>query len=125
MVRRGAAFCNFELPTLAQFKKLGGPTFFEPGDVVFEKGHTARGVWIVCDGFLNLTTFPRTRHASPLTHDGRPGDVLGLDEAISGKRLRTTAVAVTRCRLRFVPLEDFRSFISHDINACLRVLHYL
>lgn len=122
-VRRGLAFCNFLTPSLSRFKTLGFPTFFSPQDVVFSKGQLPRGVWVVCEGRVEITTFQRGKE--PIVHEADPGDVLGLDEVISGRRMRSTAVALDRCRLRFIPRPDFQSFISHDINACLRVLHYL
>lgn len=123
-VRRGRAFCNFVHPTLSRFKLLGGPRFFQTGEIVFQKGHSANGVWVLCEGEVELTTFSRGK-TPPMVRQALPGDVLGLDEAISGKRLRTTAIALAPCRLRYIPRSEFHRFVTQDINACLRMVHYL
>lgn len=66
------------------------------------------------------------------THDGREnvsylagaGCVLTEDSAMSGAPLRTSAIAVTPCRVYIVAKEDFLRQLKNDFDFTLRFLEY-
>lgn len=120
-VCRGRVFCNFFGPSSDAFRSLGEVKILPQGARLFAERQPCAGIYVLCWGTVAMTT--RDDSGSPQT--AQPGDVLGLEESISNRCYGHTAETSSVCQVRFVPKEDLRRFLFHDINACLWAVHFL
>lgn len=119
-VCRGRVFCNFFGPSSNAFRSIGEVKVLPPGVRLFGERQPCAGIFVLCWGTVELTT--------PLgdgAHIAQPGDVLGLEESIANRCYASSAETRSTCQVRFVPKEDLRRFLFHDINACLWAVHFL
>jgi CRP/FNR family transcriptional regulator len=123
-LQRGGFFCDFSQEALGIFDAISFPTVFPKGTTLFVEGQTARGIYILCQGRVKLTT---------CSSDGKmmildivePGEALGISATISGLPYEITAEALEPCQANFVRKEDFARFLSENIEACLSVAQQL
>jgi CRP/FNR family transcriptional regulator, cyclic AMP receptor protein len=112
-------FCALSEESLAAFNPIKHAAVFPEGAVIFVEGQTARGVFMLCQGQVKLTTN---------SHDGRTlilriaraGEVLGLDAVVSGRPYEATVETMQPCQLSFVGRNDFLRFVKEHGDACLR-----
>lgn len=100
---------------------MGEVKILPPGARLFAERQPCAGIFVLCWGTVELTV----RAGTGSSHVARPGDVLGLEESISNRCYARTAESSSICQVRFVPKEDLRRFLFHDINACLWAVHFL
>lgn len=97
---------------------------FPRGSVLFREGQAPRGVHVLCEGRAKVSI------GSP---DGKtlvlriaePGELLGVNAALSGQPYETTVETLERCRIDFISREDFLKLLERDRKACLGVAQVL
>ena len=104
--------------------KLKESKCYPRGFVLFEEGQQPRGVYALCEGRAKLSI------GSP---DGKtlvlriaePGELLGVNAALSGQPYETTVETLEHCRIDFISREDLLTLLERDRTACLGVAQAL
>jgi CRP/FNR family cyclic AMP-dependent transcriptional regulator len=123
-LRTESFFCSLPASVLREFEKLKASTLLPKGAVLFVEGQIPRGMFMLCQGEVKLST---------TASDGRPvilkvalsGEILGLSSCVSGVPYIVTAEAHTPCQTSFVKRQDFLRFLQQHGEACLQAARQL
>jgi CRP/FNR family transcriptional regulator len=88
------------------------------GATLFVEGQACRGIYVLCKGRVKLSASSSEGHTLILKV-AQPGEVLGLNAAISGIPHETTAETGQPCQLNFVRRDDFLKFLAQHGEACM------
>ena len=122
--RRNGLFCAVSPPALQALLEIRRTSKFPAGAILFMEGEEARGVYIVCEGRVKLLT-TNSEGKTLIFKIAKPGEVLGLNEAISGSAHEITAEILEAAQLAYISREDFMKFIKEHGDACLQVAQHL
>jgi len=117
-------FCNLPEPAFAELQSLKVSHVFPRGSTIFMEGQQPRGVYLLCDGRVKLSTYSEEGKAIIL-RIAEPGEILGLSAVISGKTYETTAHALDSCRVGFISGTTFLDFVQTHHEAALNALKQL
>jgi len=123
-LRNDSFFCNVSPQTARDLTDIRRTTSYPAGAILFMEGEPARGVYIICQGRVKLLT-TNTDGKTLIFKIAKPGDILGLNPAISGTPHEITAETLQPAQLAYVSREDFVKFIKEHGDACLRVAQHL
>lgn len=118
--RGGTLFCNLADETLRGLDRIKYETCYPRGALLFVEGQLPRGVFILCDGRVKLSTSSSDAKVI-ITQIAERGELLGLSAALSGEPHEVTAETLSPCQVAFVRRDDFMRFLSENGDACLRV----
>lgn len=110
--------------SLADLDRIAHTTSFPEGAVIFVEGQIPRGVYILCQGRMKLTTTNRDGKTL-IMRIVQPGEILGLQSMVTGKPYELTVETLQPCQLAFVNRADFLRFIKEHADACLHVAQQL
>jgi len=108
----------------AQFEAIAPEVSRVRGEALFVEGETPRHVYVICSGRVKLSVTSREGRTAILRIAG-PGEVLGINAAMSGTPHETTADAVELCRVKAIRVSDFLRFLqnypeaSAEATSCL------
>jgi CRP/FNR family transcriptional regulator len=91
---------------------------YPAGTTLFVEGQACRGIYIVCKGRVKLSATSSDGHTLILKIS-QPGEVLGLNAAISEIPYETTAETGQPCQLNFVKRTDFLKFLTEHGEAAM------
>ena len=131
-------FCALAQPAIGSLNEVSQKSILPAGAILFVEGQSARGVFLLCSGKINLSTTSREGKILLLKTAG-PGEVLGLSASISGANYETTAETATPCVVNFVERKHFvelmktsseiglhtAEFLSRDYQSAYRDIHEL
>jgi CRP/FNR family transcriptional regulator len=123
-LRHSGFFCDLPKDSIEDLEKVKYASGYPQGAVLFVEGQSARGVYIVCNGRVKLSTTSRDGKTLIL-RIAQAGEVLGLHATISGKPYELTAETLQPSQLDFVKRDDFLSFLQHHADACLSAAEHL
>jgi CRP-like cAMP-binding protein len=101
----------------ASLVSLGSVQHYPRGATVFEQGSSADSVYLVEDGWIKLS---RAECDGPDVVVGLrdAGALLGHTAALLREAHWGSAEAVTKARLRRIPVDDFRERLKRDLDFC-------
>lgn len=111
-------FCNFSHVLQEQFDRLGHHSIYPAGALLFVDGQTPRGVYVLCSGFVKLSTTSPGGRVLILKIAG-PGEVLGLSAVLSGTTCELTAETARPCQVNFIEREALLDFLRRNGEAGL------
>jgi CRP/FNR family transcriptional regulator, cyclic AMP receptor protein len=111
-------FCHLPKSVMAAFQSLKFTIAYPAGATLFLEGQACRGIYILCRGRVKLSATSREGQTLILKV-AQPGEVLGLNAAISGIPHDTTAETGQPCQLNFVKGDDFLKFLTEHTDACM------
>jgi len=131
-------FCAFSQPAVQSLSEFSQKSILPAGAILFVEGQSARGVFILCSGKINLSTTSREGKILILKTAG-PGEALGLSASVSGGNYETTAETATACVVNFVERKHFLQMmqthsefglhtaecLSRDYQSAYRDIHDL
>ncbi|MHB8616557.1 MAG: Crp/Fnr family transcriptional regulator [Candidatus Acidiferrales bacterium] len=117
-------FCNLPPEALQRLATITSASSYPKGATLFVEGQTARGVFILCNGRVKLST-SSVDGKTLIVRIADPGEVLGLPATITGKPYELTADAVEPVQTNFISRTDFLSFLRDHGEAALRVAQQL
>jgi CRP/FNR family cyclic AMP-dependent transcriptional regulator len=123
-LRDNGFFCDLPKNSLEDLEKIKYASAYPEGAVLFVEGQNSRGVYIVCNGRVKLTTTSRDGKTLIL-RIAQAGEVLGLHATVSGKAYELTAETLQPCQLDFIRREDFLKFLQNHADACLHAAQHL
>lgn len=123
-LRRSGFFCSLPKNELQDFESIKITKTYPKRGTLFFEGQPARGVHMLCQGKVKLST------CSP---DGKmiilgiaeAGDVLGLSAAVNGLDYETTAEAMEPCQVNYVKTSDILNFLLAHPQAALNAVRQL
>jgi CRP/FNR family transcriptional regulator, cyclic AMP receptor protein len=123
-MRHPGFFCELPKPSLEELDKIKYASSYPQGAVLFVEGQAPRGVYIVCNGRVKLTTTSRDGKTLIL-RIAQAGEMLGLHAIVSGKSYELTAETLQPGQLDFIKRDDFLKFLQHHGDACLNAAQHL
>ena len=113
------SFCQFPEELRAAFDGLKTTVSYRKGEVIFDEGSRCQSVFGICEGSVRLTTASSEGRVL-LLRVARPGEMLGLAEAVVGPApYECSGMAAEPSILAVIPRETFLRFISSYPEACL------
>ena len=94
------------------------------GTVLFEEGHPARSIFVLCEGRVRLSVCSENGRRLTLRTAG-PGEVLGLSASLAGGLHEATAETMDVSRIAMVRRSDLLKFLHQHREACMQVVHLL
>jgi CRP/FNR family transcriptional regulator len=123
-LRNSDFFCDLPKESLDHLEKIKYASAFPTGAVLFLEGQSARGVYIICNGRVKLSTTSRDGRTLIL-RIAESGEVLGLHASVSGQPYELTAETLQPCQLDFIKHDDFLDFLQNHGDACLKAAEHL
>jgi len=123
-IRSSGFFCELNPPALKSLDQVKFTTGYPQGALLFVEGDSPRGVFILCRGRVKLTV-TSSQGKSLILRICNPGEVLGLNAAVSGKPFQATAETLENCQISFIKREDFLRFLQEQSAASIRASQQL
>ncbi len=122
--REDRLFCNLPPPALQRLATITSAASYPKGATLFVEGQSPRGVFIICNGRVKLST-SSADGKTLILRVADPGEVLGLAATVSGKPYQATADVLEPAQANFITRTDFLSFLREHGEAALRVAQQL
>jgi CRP/FNR family transcriptional regulator, cyclic AMP receptor protein len=111
ILRPDRLFCDLSADALQAFDAIKSTNECPRGTVLFEEGHPARGIFVLCEGRARLSVCSENGRRLTL-RTAAPGEVLGLSASLAGGRHEATAEAIEYCRVAMVRRKDLLKFLA-------------
>jgi len=118
------SFCGLSPRAAQSLGQIRRASSYPASAILFLEGELARGVYILCQGRVKLLT-TNSEGKTLIFKIAKPGEILGLQAALSGATHEITAQTLQPAQLAYVSREDFLRFIKQNGEACLRVAQHL
>ncbi len=123
-MRKDGFFCQLPSAALHAFSSVKFSTTYPANAVLFVEGQAPRGVYILCKGRVKLT-MNSADGKTLIARICEPGEVLGLQSAVSGQPYELTAEALQPCQVNFVRREDFLRLIREHAEVSAAAMQQL
>ncbi len=117
-------FCRLPAAEMEAFQKIKFTLAYPAGATLFVEGQVCRGIYVLCKGRVKVSA--TSTHGQTLIFKiAKPGEVLGLNDTVSGTVHTMTAETGQACQLNFVKKADFLEFLAEYRGASLRAAVHL
>jgi CRP/FNR family transcriptional regulator, cyclic AMP receptor protein len=123
-VREEHLFCNLSPGALQKLNDIKATAVYPKSAVLFIEGQQPRGVFVLCTGKAKLST-SSSEGKTVITKISEPGDVLGLNAAISNHPYEVTAEMIEPGQANFIPRDALLLFLKQHGEVALRVAQQL
>jgi CRP/FNR family cyclic AMP-dependent transcriptional regulator len=117
-------FCHLPKADMEAFQKIKFTLAYPPGSTLFTEGQPCRGIYILCRGRVKLSA-SSSQGQTIIFKVARPGEVLGLNAAVSGTPHEATSETGQACQLNFVKRDDFLKFLTQHNEASMQAAIHL
>lgn len=122
--REERLFCNLSEPAVKALAAITSSAAYPKGATLFVEGQPARGVFILCNGRVKLST-SSADGKTLILRISEPGEVLGLPATVTGKSYELSADIIEPAQANFIARNDFLNFLRENGDAALRVAQQL
>jgi CRP/FNR family cyclic AMP-dependent transcriptional regulator len=122
--REDRIFCNLPAAALQRLADITSPSTYPKGATLFVEGQAPRGVFIICEGRVKLSTCSTDGRAL-IVRIADAGEVLGIPSTVTGKPYDLTADVLERTQANFISRSDFLEFLRDHSEVALRVTQQL
>jgi CRP/FNR family cyclic AMP-dependent transcriptional regulator len=122
--RQDRLFCDLPPAAVKRLAEITNSATYPKGATLFVEGQPARGVFIICNGHVKLST-SAADGKTLILKIADPGEVLGLPATISGKPYEVSAEVLEPTQANFISKNDFQNFLREHGEAALRVAREL
>jgi CRP/FNR family transcriptional regulator len=119
--RRPGWFCSLGSAVLAELELATSTVLLPAQSPLFTQGDDARSLYLICGGYLKLTT-GRPKDRQMIVRVAGPGSMLGLYAVLSHGVYEVSAETLTPAQLRPVERERFLSFLRSHKEAQMRAV---
>lgn len=123
-VREEHLFCNLSPSALHKLNEIKSTAVYPKSAALFVEGQQPRGVFVLCTGQAKLST-SSVEGKTLITKISQPGDVLGLNAAISNHPYEVTAEMIQPGQANFIPRDALLEFLKQHGEVALRVAEQL
>ena len=117
-------FCNLPQAALQRLSTITSASSYPKGATLFVEGQAGRGVFILCNGRVKLST-SSVDGKTLIVRIAEPGEVLGLPATVTGKPYELTADVLEPAQANFISRADFLNFLREHGEVSLRVAQQL
>jgi CRP/FNR family transcriptional regulator len=117
-------FCALSQESLQAFNQIKHASVFPEDAIIFLEGQSPRGIAMLCQGQVKLSTTSRDGKTLIL-RIAKPGEIFGLHAIVTGKPYEVTVETMLPSRLTFVSRKDFLRFLKEHGDACLRAAQHI
>jgi CRP/FNR family transcriptional regulator, cyclic AMP receptor protein len=117
-VREEHLFCNLAPSALQKLNDIKSTAVYPKSAVLFIEGQQPRGVFVLCTGKVKLST-SSSEGKTLITKLSSPGDVLGLNAAISNHAYEVTAEMIEPGQANFIPRDALLQFLKDHGEVAL------
>ncbi len=122
--REDRLFCNLSPPALKHLESITAAASYPKGATLFVEGQKPRGVFILCNGRVKLSTSSADGKTLILRVPEK-GEILGLAATVSGQPYQASAEVLEPAQANFIARNDFLEFLKTHGEAALRVAQQL
>jgi CRP/FNR family cyclic AMP-dependent transcriptional regulator len=122
--REDRLFCNLSSAAVQRLSTITAASSYPKGATLFVEGQTPRGVFILCNGRVKLST-SSIDGRTLIVRISEPGEVLGLPATVTGKPYELTADVLEPAQANFISRADFLNFLREHGEVSLRVAQQL
>src|SRR5271170_6366674 len=122
--REDRIFCNLPPAAVQHLAKITAASSYPKGATLFVEGQTARGVFVLCNGRVKLSTSSMDGKTL-IVRIADPGEVLGLPATVTGKPYELTADVIEPTQANFISRTDFLGFLRDHGETALRAAQQL
>lgn len=122
--RSDRLLCDVPAEVLRHLGSIGVTKTYPCGEVLFKEGQEVSGLFILCRGRVRISVGMMGHHGLGLSI-AKPGAVLGLDSAITGKAYAVSAVTVYPSELKFIDSSSFLVFLRDQNQIWMRIAKHL
>ena len=123
-VREEHLFCNLSLPAVQKLNEIKSTAIYPKSAVLFIEGQLPRGVFVLCAGRAKLSASSQDGK-TVILKISEPGDVLGLNAAISNRPYEVTAEMLEPGQANFIARDALLHFLREHGEVALRVVEQL
>jgi CRP/FNR family transcriptional regulator, cyclic AMP receptor protein len=123
-VREEHLFCNLSLPAVQKLNEIKSTAIYPKSTMLFIEGQLPRGVFVLCSGKAKLST-SSSDGKTVILKISLPGDVLGLNSAISNRPYEVTAEMLESGQANFIARDALLQFLREHGEVALRVAEQL
>jgi len=117
-------FCALSRVSVDAFDQMKHTTMFPEGATIFMEGQAPRGIYMLCQGKAKLST-ASSRGKTFIVRIAQPGELLGLQETVTGKPYELTAETMQPSQLSFLNREDSLRFLREHGDALLHAAQHI
>jgi CRP/FNR family transcriptional regulator, cyclic AMP receptor protein len=117
--RKDRDFCNVSPAALQALQHCKSTSIYPAGTLLYIEGQPPRGIYILCNGRAKVYTSSKQGKVIILKI-AHPGEVLGLQAALSRRDHEETAELLESCQVNFISTRDFTRFISDHTEVALK-----
>jgi CRP/FNR family cyclic AMP-dependent transcriptional regulator len=99
-------FCDLAPSPLKSFEEAKYTSSYPSDALLFVEGQAPRGAYVICKGRVKLT-MSSADGKSIILHIAGPGELIGLDAAMSGEPYGISAETLEPCQLNFIKRDAF------------------
>lgn len=122
--REDRLFCNLPPAAVQRLSTITSASSYPKGATLFVEGQAPRGVFILCNGRVKLST-SSIDGRTLIVRISEPGEVLGLPATVTGKPYELTADVLEPAQANFIARSDFLNFLREHGEVSLRVAQQL
>lgn len=122
--REDRLFCDLPQSAVEALSQITSAASYPKGATLFVEGQPARGVFILCNGRVKLST-SSADGKTLILRISEPGEVLGLPATVTGKPYELTADVLEPTQANFITRTDFLNFLRNHGEAALKVAQQL
>lgn len=122
--REERLFCHLSDAATRAMAAITSSAAYPKGATLFVEGQPARGVFILCNGRVKLST-SSADGKTLILRIAEPGEVLGLPATVTGTCYELTADVIEPAQANFIARNDFLNFLKDNGEAALRVAQQL
>jgi len=122
--RASGAACGMSAEALAALEAIAQRSRFEKGQLLFAEGHTARGVYLLCEGRARLMICSEGDKRVML-RIASPGEWLGVGAALSNGIHELSAEILESSVVAFIPSKALTKFLREHRDVCASVVEIL
>ena len=122
--RADQLFCGLSPAATQSLAAITSPSVHPKGATLFVEGQPPRGVFILCQGKVKLST-TSIDGKTLITRISDSGDVLGLPATVTGKPYELTADVIESTQANFIARKDFLEFLAANGEVGVRVAQQL
>lgn len=115
-LRNGDRFCCLDTETLRELNACSHSTSYPQHATLTTEGQPPRGVFIVCQGRIKLTSMSKDGR-SVILRIAQAGEIVGLSSVISNTPYESSAETVVPTQVRFVAANDFLRMLRNHPEA--------
>ena len=120
----GGAFSALSQRALHAFETAKYTATYPRGAILFFEGQDSSGVYLLCKGRVKLT-MTGADAKSIIVRIAEPGELIGLDSAISAKPSSMTAETFDPCVVHFIKRESLRALMRDYHELCIAISEQL